>query len=685
MSKNADVLQSALSLRAIGGCHGLAAAVMVAVLFSVGASAQVILVEDGMARAVVVTAAEPVETAGYAAQELVWHVEQATGVQLETVTEPDVPEEPYSRIYVGDTETARRNGIDPAELPREAYVLRSVGNDLFIVGREDDQDPLREENPNVGTLFGVYEFLESVLGVRWLWPGELGTYIPRTDTIVLGAVNELDAPALRFRSFYWGRMRAIAEGHATLDPEDVPIGFDPDVAKQYADAVRVLLRRNRMGGLDAKPPTGHTFAGWWHEYGEEHPEWFMMRRDGERGRLDPDERHVDICVSNEELQAFILSQWDGGPILRLGAVDRPGRCYCDDCRAWDGPQPEEIPWFARRMYETDHRAQEAFAGATSDRYARFWKTMQAKAEKRNPDVLVSASFLFENEFPAPTTDIRLNNRIYAEYVQWQDPHLRYFPVPEEAFEWLKEQWKGWRRTGIRMGYRPNYLHDGYVLPHFETRQSAEFFKFAWEHGMEGATFDSLTGQWATQGLRLYIHMRLMANPGLDVDDIRKEYFAAFGPAADAMERYFDYWEDYAFEHLLRIIEVFWERGWRYSIYALYAHEAFPPESFVPAEALLKEALELAAAAETPEYEARVQFIQAGFEHARLAIRMAALFDGQEDIAEDRMDEATAALKELIAFRKDHQHLFFSDLQWVSSFWERRRWNVEPLLEALASE
>ena len=62
-------------------------------------------------------------------------------------------------------------------------------------------------------------------------------------------------------------------------------------------------------------------------------------------------------------------------------------------------------------------------------------------------------------------------------------------MPVAAFEWMKEQWLGWKKTGMRMGYRPNYLLDGYLLPHFETRQSGAFFKFAYENGMEGTDFD----------------------------------------------------------------------------------------------------------------------------------------------------------------------------------------------------
>jgi hypothetical protein len=386
-----------------------------------------------------------------------------------------------------------------------------------------------------------------------------------------------------------------------------------------------------------------------------------------------------MCVSNEKLQDFIVEQWDGKSVLRLGPVDRPGRCTCAKCHALDGPQPEVPPWFARRVYETDHRAQELFAGATSDRYARFWKTIQQKAAKRNPHVLVSASYLYENEFPAPVTDIKLNKNIYAEFVQWQDPHLRWFPMPDEALEWIKEQWLGWRKTGIRMGYRPNYLHDGYVMPHFDTWQSGGFFKFAYDHGMEGARFDSLTGQWATQGLRLYMHLRLMNKPELEIKTIRDEYFSAFGPAAKTMERYFDYWENYALENRMRFIELFWDVGWRYSNYVRRAHVAFPAECFEPAREILTQALAQAREHPLTEFAERVRFIQLGLEHARLTGNLTAVYDGNQEVPTERLEQAKEALHKLIKFRKENEHTCFSDLLHVTSFWERPRMNLDTLV------
>ncbi len=471
-------------------------------LLALPCAAQISLVQDGEARAAIVIANTPTDTARYAAEELAQHVERATGIALEIVAESEAPLELHTRVYIGDTETGQRNGIDTVRLPREAYIMRSVGNDLFIAGREGNGDPLSESNPNAGTLFGVYEFLEHFLGVRWLWPGELGTYAPKTDTVELWAVNDMRAPALAFRGLYLSRIQSVING-GTISQEDARLGFSPEGAAAYGKALKILLRRHRMGGVDIKPPSGHLFYGWWKRYGKEHPEWFALRKDGTRGHPDPNYNNTPMCVSNEALQDFVIAQWDGESVLLLGPVDRPGRCICDNCRAWDGPQPENPPWFATYVYGADPRSQELFGGATSDRYARFWKVMREKAAKRNPHAIVSASFIYENELPAPVLKINLGKNIYGEFVQWQDPHLRYFPMPDEAVEWLKAQWLGWRKTGIRLGYRPNYLHDGYVMPHFETKQEGGFFKFAYEHGMEGARFDSLTGQWAAQGPRLY--------------------------------------------------------------------------------------------------------------------------------------------------------------------------------------
>ena len=51
-------------------------------------------------------------------------------------------------------------------------------------------DPLNM-NTSAGTLFGVYEWLDHDVGVRWLWPGELGTYVPSLPTMALQNGNSV--------------------------------------------------------------------------------------------------------------------------------------------------------------------------------------------------------------------------------------------------------------------------------------------------------------------------------------------------------------------------------------------------------------------------------------------------------------------------------------------------------------
>lgn len=425
-------------------------------------------------------------------------------------------------MYVGMTKAARRQGIVAEELPPEAFVMRSVGTDLIVVGEEDEGDPVSPKNSKSGTLFGVYELLERSLGVRWLWPGELGTYVPAADTVTLDAVDVTIAPRLAFREIGWSRVRAAAtQKNVSLTDVEKVLGFSPDRLVRYGHDLQDFLRRHRMGGMDRKPSTNHHFTGWWDRYGAKHPEWFMMHEDGTRGPSRASgTQHVPMCVSNPDLHRFIVSRWDGKSAIRLGEVDWPDACRCLACRAWDGPRPDPLPDFLVSQADSgspgsgllQRQRGHVLRGfydpmCTSDRYARFWSVIRQMAAERNPEAVVT-TYIYYGYFPAPVTDVELGQHVFGEFVPWGNPqHTDFFPMRDEAFAWLKEQWLGWRRTGLRLAYRPNYLHDGWVMPLVETHQSAEFFRFAVEHGMEGSRFDSLTGQWAAQGPKLYIHVR----------------------------------------------------------------------------------------------------------------------------------------------------------------------------------
>ena len=113
--------------------------VMVACAALSPAVAQVHIVKQGKTAAVVVTAKKAATVATYAARELVHHIEKATGQRLQVVAETKIPAGDASRIFVGATEAARKQGIVPEKMKPDEFVVRTVGRDLYLVGMEDSR------------------------------------------------------------------------------------------------------------------------------------------------------------------------------------------------------------------------------------------------------------------------------------------------------------------------------------------------------------------------------------------------------------------------------------------------------------------------------------------------------------------------------------------------------------------
>ncbi|MBO50618.1 MAG: hypothetical protein CMJ69_07515 [Planctomycetaceae bacterium] len=647
------------------------------------AVAQVHIVSQGKTAAVVVTAEKAAMVATYAARELVHHIEKATGQRLQVVPETKIPAGDASRIFVGVTEAARKQGIVPEKMKPDEFVVRTVGRDLYLVGMEDSRrdvvlgEPTDSDwkhkilhdgiygyrgpssiSPN-GTLFAVYEILERYAGVRWLWPGELGTHVPRTRDVRIGeALDEFHVPKIAWRRFAWFHLVHPLRRPDTYDRRTERLAFSRQGLRNFWHATGIYLGRHRMGN-SSHPPTfreefahkpwvgaGTTLVG-------EHPEFYAMDAGGKRpGEPGYAYGRPDMCVSNPDLHRFILEKvWRGQGTLKLGQVNTRQYCHCSRCMDWDGPQPQpgEIPNFERGAYGPR---------AVSHRYARFWKTVYALAAKRNPNTRATV-LMYETTLPSPG-GIRLNKNIYGEYCPWTGA-ATIFPMRKVVDQWSRQQWLGWKKTGMSMTWRPNHLHLGYTMPFLSTRQVGEFFKFTYQNGLKGFMFDSLRVSWATQGPMIYVHMALGWDPELDVERLRKDFWAAFGPAAREVERYFDFWEAYSLTH---------PQGSLYD--PIRANTVYPPAVFTSQAAVLKRALQAAAGDPLPEFAERVQFLQAGLEHARLSARfMGTLDKGKVPEDRDGFLRARQAVRELAAFRRAKEHLFISDYVDAAAFRERR--------------
>lgn len=605
------------------------------------AHAQVALVTAGQPAAVIVTPAQPLPVVSYAAEELAYHLEKATGARLTIVTEDAIPAAPANRVYVGSTKAARAAGCDAGALKREECLLRTAGNSLFIMGEDSDGDPMVQDT-RAGTLWGVYELAERLLDARWLWPGELGLSIRATDTVTAPRLDEFIKPRMLQRNVRPG----------LVNPGSVFPTFSPEGLAKYSQAQRVFLRRHRMGrSMPLK--YGHAFI-WWPTNGETNPEWFQLV-DGKRGPTAPG-RTYSMCVSNPDFHQEILRRWrqqkadnpEGPQNVNGTENDIGGLCTCENCMAWDGPELDEgTDIYAGLRYRR-----------VSDRYAEFWKTLYDLAVKEDPDVKVMG-YAYINYFPKPSENIRLNPNILVGMCPW--PGM-WFPRTDREQEWLKEQWAGWAKTGASVFLRPNTTLDGYAMPHNYARQLADEFQHYARNNMVATDFDSLTGQWATQGPTLYLLMRLHVRPERPVNELLKEYYSAFGPAAADVQAYFDYWEDYTTKNRERLEASLSKHGAsRYRQYARAVYEAYPPECFVPAQRMLDRAAQKVAS--QPLYAERVSFVQKGLTHAMLCRDLSAAMGGGDDSVSPMAGRR--AIARLAEFRARTEGDFISNLLWIS--------------------
>ncbi len=531
-----------------------------------------------------------------AAQELQYYVEASTGVKMPILAEDDAPATIKRRIYLGATKAARDSGIDPATLPRDAYHIKTSGDTIYLMGGDGDGPPLADNlQTPVGTLFAVYDVLDNDLGVRWLWPGTSGEFIPKRTALKIKKRDETVLPRFRFC------------GLRTNRPEEVH-----------------WMRRMRMHWAD-EMSYGHSFEKWGDKYFKDHPDWFEMNANGERypGK--------SMCVSNPGFHQQIVENWwserrkhpNSRSIINICENDGPGACCCPNCLSWDGPTP---PWPRPTPYDNVHNV--------SERYARFAMAVLKLAREHDPNVEV-VFYAYSNIVFAPV-GVELDKHVIAGYV----PDV-FFPRTQESHEWVHRQWQGWADAGASLFMRPNYLLHGYCMPVNWTRQLADDFQFFESHGMIGTDFDSLTGMWSTMGLPLYVLGRLHVNPKKPVDKLLDEYYSAFGPAAKQVRAYWEYWERHDQEH----IDVLRDGLWHYVRYPEQADKRYPLESFEPAEKLMEEAEH--AASKDPNAAAKAAFLKTGLQHAKLCVKtsMAIAAAGADP------DKRRAAMAGLLALRQ----------------------------------
>ncbi|MFA6929444.1 MAG: DUF4838 domain-containing protein [Lentisphaeria bacterium] len=184
-------------------------------------SRELTLVSEGTPLTVLVLAEKPTTTAWYSAMELQHHIELISNAKINIVHENN-PLPDGVRIFIGDTQFAHKQKIDPQTFDLEESLIRFIGNDIILIGRDQPAfaKPVYGTDkvlPGIhqyhkATLWASYNFLERYLGVHWYAPGEAGIAFSPTKTIRVTAKDLQHVPSMRAeRTIYMPRLYADSE------------------------------------------------------------------------------------------------------------------------------------------------------------------------------------------------------------------------------------------------------------------------------------------------------------------------------------------------------------------------------------------------------------------------------------------------------------------------------------------
>ena len=477
-----------------------------------------VLVKEGIPQFDIITAAKPTPVARYAAQELQHHFFLATGKKVNILrnkkgTRP--------AIHIGDTPLSRRYGVTPSMMQDEHFVLARVGNDIIISGGDDPKASLRTilsiKGAPLGTLYGVYEFLERFLKVRWYFPGDKGMILPPCRNLSVTRLFENGSPAFTTRTLY----------SSTLPKES---GFS-------LNEQNVWKRRLRFGGNLLSPIANHGFQWVYKKYPQKY-ELYALQKDGKRKANA--QMGVHVCFANPELLDLTVKEaleyFKKNPQISSFRV-MPGdgfsgwMCQCAGCQKM--LKPEKGP-----------------QGRASDMVWGFVNKVAEKVRDKLPGKLIKCCAYESYKMP-PSFSLAPN--VSVTICHGQVP----FAGLEEK-EKLAQQLDLWQPTGAKLFvweyWLTRYRRGSYGAPAVFPRHLQEMY--AMKRGRIAGGVIELNsrsadgtpargwGNWEFDIPGFYIAAKLMWNTPFDVEaELDYFYKGFFGPAAETMRRFYENMED----------------------------------------------------------------------------------------------------------------------------------------------
>ncbi len=471
-----------------------------------------------------------------AIRDLQTYIELTTGAKLAITDELNA--KPAIVLGAG---AAKLAGVSAQDLPLEGFIIKTASDRVFIAGK----DP-------AGTAWGIYEFLERCVGVRFYWPeyrddkARAGTSIIKTENLVVNPLHLKDSPVFR------KRIRWPSGG--------VRIG-----AAKMTDHDRHL----RCGSTWPVQLIVHAPHGWSKFYSKTRPEIFQLRKDGERtfsmlcyghpNTLKTYLEEIELQVKGEATDRgrAIINEKS----ITVSPADMGVSCRCEYCR---------------KLWNESGGSY----GTASKVMATFVANLGREVKKRWPDMTVI--FLPYKNYTYAPEGISFPDNVEVQICGMPGLARHKDKVIDAAEQQNIDKWV--RITGRKIQNwhyscwpanrtKAAYVYAHTIQKHYQKNRDKTV----------GSFINGVQDHWPRQHLSLYVWLKVLWNPDVNVDAIIDEYCTRmYGSAAKTMRE------------LVRMLADGWEKSeWSPHVMSpkTVYEQSYPRAEVKKIEALLARAFE----------------------------------------------------------------------------------------------
>lgn len=437
---------------------------------------------DGNRQAVIVYDRHAEKESVQAYQDLAQYLKLATGREFTVQAERDYQPGAKLPIFVGpcrpvqDALRHQLHGLD-----RDAYLVAVTPECVMLVGARP-----------WSTYWAVCQFLEDVVGVRWLIPGPLGEDVPSRDRVLAPVGTKTYTPVMRSRlwsgAHYGGvwslRQRIHERDHFHHNLLNI---FTAD--KYWATHPEYFP----LHGKERYKPGDEKDNSWQPCMGIEGTVQVAADAAREAFRKDPD------------LESYSFGMNDGG-----------GWCECPACQTIDRPMK---PWHG-------------FDGSKSVLFYTWLNRIAENLSKDFPDKKIGCLAYSAAILPPP--GLKLHPMIIPYYTSNRADYY------EPSFRQQDEQMVNWWSQHLtQMGIYDYAYGVGFAVPRIYNHLFQQAVQYAVAHKVNGF-YAEVYPNWGLDGHKLYVMSRVLWNPNVNIDRITDEWYQRmFRESAGPMKRYFE--------------------------------------------------------------------------------------------------------------------------------------------------